>query len=138
MKHLFLGSRIFNIGMIINNRLLTFNRLVCIIVSSLVIGILACGTEPVAEGPEKVVPTVVEQPASEPTNIPVPTLEPTTPGATETKYPTETSEPTPTPIMKTTISEYGFLLNLDGEIAVQSGGWSESEADQNQGLLRFP
>ena len=75
------------------------------------------------------------EPIAEPTNTPVPTPEPT---FASTEAPTATPEATDTPIRQTIISEYGFHLQLDGDVSVQTGGWLEESPTNEQGMIRFP
>jgi len=126
-----------------NNMLFKLDRLILMMVAILAICLVACGSEEVVGSPEPVVSTTLEQATSEPTSEPtatnVPTAEPAKPPAlTETVMPTAISVPTPTPIRKTTIEEYGFLLDLDGEVTVQTGGWTDAEPDSSQGIIKFP
>ena len=127
-----------------NNVLFKFNRLMPIVVVFLAIYLISCGTEPVVEKPEPIASAAIKQVTSEPTATNLPTAEPTNPAASpETVMPTTISEPTPseptpTPIRKTTIGDYGFSLDLDGEVSVQTGGWTDVEPDKAQGLIKFP
>jgi len=122
-----------------NNVLFKLDRLILIVVAVLAIALVACGSEQVVESPEPVSTETLEQATSEPTDIKLPTAEPTKPlppAASTTA--TTISEPTPTPIRKTTIGEYGFSLDLDGDVAVQTGGWTNPEPDTSQGMIKFP
>ena len=126
-----------------NNVLFKLNRLMPIGVAILAIYLVSCGNEPVVERPQPVASATMEQATSEPTATNLPAAEPTNPPAPPetvmpTTMPTTISEPTPTPIRKTTIGDYGFLLDLDGEVAVQTEGWTDAEPDKAQGLIKFP
>jgi len=122
-----------------NNVLFKLDRLILMVVAVLAISIIACGSEQVAESPDPVATATLEQATSEPTATNSPTAEPTKPPTpTESSTATTISEPTPTPIRKTTIGDYGFSLDLDGEVAVQSQGWTGAEPDTSQGMIKFP
>ena len=122
-----------------NNVLFKLDRLILMVVAVLAISIIACGSEQVSESPDPVATATVEQATSEPTATNSPTAEPTKPPTpTESSTATTISEPTPTPIRKTTIGDYGFSLDLDGEVAVQSQGWTGAEPDTSQGMIKFP
>ena len=122
-----------------NNVLFKLDRLILMVVAVLAISIIACGSEQVGESPVPAATAPLEQATSEPTATNVPTAEPTKPPAS-TESPTTTIiiEPTPTPIRKTTIGDYGFSLDLDGDVAVQPGGWTGAEPDTSQGMIKFP
>ena len=122
-----------------NKLLFKLDRLILMVVAVLAISIIACGSEQVAESPDPVATATLEQATSEPTATNSPTAEPTKPPTpTESSTATTISEPTPTPIRKTTIGDYGFSLDLDGEVAVQSQGWTGAEPDTSQGMIKFP
>ena len=121
------------------NVLFKLDRLILMVAAVLAISIIACGSEQIAESPDRVATATLEQATSEPTATNVQTAEPAKPPAlTETVMPTTISVPTPTPIRKTTIGDYGFSLDLDGEVAVQSQGWTGAEPDTSQGMIKFP
>ena len=122
-----------------NNGLFKLDRLILMVVAVLAISIIACGSEQVGESPDPVATVTLDQATSEPTATNLPTAEPTKPPAS-TESPTATIiiEPTPTPIRKTTIGDYGFSLDLDGDVAVQPGGWTGAEPDTSQGMIKFP
>ena len=122
-----------------NNVLFKLDRLILMVVAVLAISIIACGSEQVGESPVPAATATLEQATSEPTATNLPTAEPTKPPAS-TESPTATIiiEPTPTPIRKTTIGDYGFSLDLDGDVAVQPGGWTGAEPDTSQGMIKFP
>jgi len=122
-----------------NNVLFKLDRLILIVVAILAISLVACGSEQVGESPDPAATAPLEQATSEPTATNLPTAEPTKPPAS-TESPTATIiiEPTPTPIRKTTIGDYGFSLDLDGDVAVQPGGWTGAEPDTSQGMIKFP
>ena len=122
-----------------NNVLFKLDRLILLVVAVLAISIVACGSEQVAESPDPVATATLEQATSEPTATNLPTAESTKPpAATESPTATIITEPTPTPIRKTTIGDYGFSLDLDGDVAVQPGGWTGAEPDTSQGMIKFP
>ena len=107
-------------------------------------------SEPTAEPAPTEVPTKIaisiSEPIAEPTNTPVPTVPTLEPTSISTAVPTATPEPTdtpiptstPTPVSQTIISEYGFHLQLDGDVSVQTGGWLEESPTNEQGMIRFP
>lgn len=73
-----------------------------------------------------------------PTAAPIPTSAPT-PTEVPTPVPTATVEVQPTPVVAlTTISDFGFALKVERQTQVSSAGWTESDASQEQGVLRFP
>jgi len=122
-----------------NNVLFKLDRLILMVVAVLAISIIACGGEQVAESPDPVATVTLEQATSEPTATNLPAAEPPkSPVPTESPTATTISEPTPTPIRKTTIGDYGFSLDLDGEVAVQPRGWTGAEPDTSQGMIKFP
>mgnify|MGYP001215061889 CR=1 FL=1 len=64
-----------------------------------------------------------------------PTFEPTpVPVATPTPVPTPT--PTP-PITYTTVDAFGFTLEIDGDVNVESSGLTEDTADVGEGITFF-
>ena len=97
-------------------------------------------------------PTATTAPtaAPAPTNTPVPTAAPAAtavPAATPTPTPTSTPtpeptatplpEPTPVPVQFTNLDEFGFSLRLDGNVDVQSAGWTAAEPTAGQGSVSF-
>ena len=74
--------------------------------------------------------TATPRPTTHAINTPVSQSQPPVVPA---KMPTPTTEPSPTPVSQTIINEYGFKLELDGEISVETAGSPTSE----QGMLRF-
>lgn len=91
------------------------------------------------------VPPATAQP--EPTVVPVATQVPASPTATTAPPPTEVPTPVPTAAVEiqptpiaalTTISDFGFALKVERETQVSSAGWTETDANQEQGVLRFP
>ena len=122
-----------------NNVLFKLDRLILLVVAVLAISIVACGSEQVAESPDPVATATLELATSGPTGTNLPTAESTKPPvATESPTATIISKPTPTPIRKTTIGDYGFSLDLDGEVEVQYGGWTGTGPDASQGMIKFP
>ena len=103
-----------------------------------------------AEPTDTPVPTPTSPPTSTvvldatlvPTVLPAPTA---VPAATAAPDPTSTPTPVPTPLPEATsvpeqftnIDEFGFLLRLDGEVDVQSAGWTEVEPSAEQGRISF-
>ena len=94
------------------------------------------------------VPTATTAPV--PTSTPAPTAAPAAtavPAATAAPAPTAppTSEPTATPLPEPTVApkqftnvdDLGFSLRLDGEVDVQSAGWTEAEPNAGQGSVSF-
>ena len=91
-------------------------------------------------------PEPTTAPVVEPTAVPIPTVEPTrTPSPSPTAAPAPTATPvaTPTAIAESNIyNRFGFTVELDqdatfGASDLNVGGWTETEADVNQGLMTF-
>lgn len=119
-------------------------------------------TEPLPTKPVEIQPTTIPSPTSKPvptptqippsptpaptatptaTPTPAPTATPTAtptpaPTATPTPTPTPTATPTPTPIVRGfTYNKYGFTFRLDEEQEIKAFGYTETEANNKQGLL---
>lgn len=85
------------------------------------------------------------EPTVGPTAVPAPTVAPAPPPApTSTPRPTSTPTPIPTatPVVSNVFDAFGFSLQLDQDATFASSnialrGWTESEANNDQGLLSF-
>ena len=114
-------------------------------VSLVTLVVIACGGDlggtavgqpdtPASTGPTST-PKIVSSQTAKPTNTPVPQSKP---AAVPIKAPTPSptppaTEPIPTPLRQTIINEYGFKLELDGEVSVKTAGSPTNE----QGMIRF-
>ena len=115
------------------------------------LAIISCGgsgnvTEPLPTKPVEIQPTTPPSPTSTP--VPTPTEIPPspTPAPTATPIPTSTPTATPTPIPTSTptatpivrgftYSKYGFTFRLDEEQEIKAFGYTETKANDKQGLL---
>ena len=110
---------------------------------------LAVQTQPTSPPAATAVPTVAPTAMAQPgptvaavaTNVPAPPTPTAMPAPTEvlTPVPTQMVEAQPTPVAAlSTIGDFGFALKVERETQVSSAGWTESDASQVQGVLRFP
>ena len=102
-------------------------------VSLVTLVVIACGGDlgGTAVGqPDTTAPKIVSSPTAKPTDTPVSQSKP---AAVPTEAPTPTTEPIPTLVRQIIINEYGFKLELDGEVSVKTAGSPTSE----QGMIRF-
>ena len=89
-------------------------------------------------------PTATQTPTPTPTSVPAATAAPAatatpTPTSTPTPEPSPTALPEPTaiPVQFTSVVEFGFSLRLDGNVDVQSAGWTEAEPTAEHGRVSF-
>lgn len=102
--------------------------------------------EPTAQEPTSTpTPAAIPSPIATATNTPTPVPPTPTPRptSTATPKPLATATPSPTPVPTplgefTVVDDFGFTLRIDGQVDVQSAGWTESEPSASQGQIQFP